>query len=50
MLPMYYWMMPVMPWVLAWRWAALMTPLPPASASSPGAQIIPFPARRRASA
>ncbi len=47
MLPMYYWLMPAMPWVLAMRWAMLMLP-PPAATPTASAEIIPFPARRLA--
>jgi hypothetical protein len=48
MLPMYYWLMPTMPWVMAMRWAALMLPPMPAPESAPSAEIIPFPPRRSA--
>lgn len=48
MLPMYYWLMPAMPWVVAMRLMMLMLPPPPTPQPSPGAEIIPFPARRLA--
>ncbi len=48
MLPMYYWLMPVMPWVVAMRWAMLMLPPPPGPQTAPSAEIIPFPVRRLA--
>jgi len=45
MLPMYYWLMPTMPWVMALRWAALLLPPMPAPAPAPSAEIIPLPLR-----
>lgn len=46
MLPIYYWLMPAMPWMVAMRWTMALLPPPPPPA--PSAEIIPFPVRRRA--
>lgn len=48
MLPMYYWLMPTLPWVMALRWAEMMLPPVPAPQTGPSAEIIPFPVRRAA--
>lgn len=48
MLPLYYWLMPALPWVVTMRWMMALLPPPPAPLTAPSAEIIPFPGRRAA--